>query len=159
VLVIGVGNAYRRDDAAGLEAGRRLAAAAAGRVTAREASGEGAALLDAWEGAGLVILIDAVHSGARAGTIRRVDVRAEAVPAGFFRYSTHAFGVAEAVELGRALGRLPDRLIVFGIEGKDFTAGVGLSPAVERGVARVVRRALAEIAADATRRGSRPQEG
>lgn len=157
--MIGVGNAYRRDDAAGLVAGRRLAEAAAGRVTFREAPGEGAALLDVWEDAALVVLIDAVRSGARAGTVRRVDARAEPVPAEFFRYSTHAFGVAEAVELGRVLGRLPDRLIVFGIEGKDFTGGVGLSPAVERGVARVVRRALAEIDADAARREPWSQEG
>jgi hydrogenase maturation protease len=126
-------------------AGRRLAEAAGARVAFRETPGEGAALLDAWDGAALVVLIDAVRSGARAGTVHRVDARAEPMPAGFFRYSTHAFGVAEAVELSRALGRLPRRLIVFGIEGRDFTPGVGLSPAVERAVARVVRRALAEI--------------
>jgi len=143
--VIGVGNAYRRDDAAGLVAARRLAAAAGDRVELREESGEGAALLDAWAGAGLVILIDAMDSGGRAGTVRRAEAKAGPLPAALSRCSTHAFGVAEAVELGRALGRLPERLVVFGIEGGDFTAGVGLSPAVERAVTRVVRRALAEI--------------
>ncbi len=147
-LVIGVGNAYRRDDALGLVAARRLGAAACGTVTVVEASGEGAALMDAWEGAETVILIDAVCSGARAGTIYRVDARAEAVPPRLFRHSTHAFNVAEAIELARALNRLPRRLIVLGVEGKDFDAGVGLSPEVERAVQELVRRGLGEIASD-----------
>ena len=50
------------------------------------------------------------------------------------RSSTHAFGVADAVELARALGRLPGRLDVYAIEGASFTAGDSLSPEVERAV-------------------------
>ena len=53
------------------------------------------------------------------------------------RGSTHALGVAEAIELGRALGRLPRRLLVFGIEGGSFDAGAGLSPEVERAVGQL----------------------
>jgi len=145
VLVIGIGNAYGGDDAAGLVAARQLAAAASGRVTVREATGEGAALLNTWANAPAVILIDAIWSGARPGTVRRLDAGTSPLPSKFFRYSTHAFGVADAVELGRALGRLPAQLIVFGIEGRNFGAGVGLSQAVEGGVRRAVRRAQVEI--------------
>jgi hydrogenase maturation protease len=50
------------------------------------------------------------------------------------RTSTHALGVPEAIELARALGRLPARLEVYAIEGARFTAGAELSPAVERAV-------------------------
>ena len=145
VLVIGVGNAYRRDDAAGLVAARRLCEAARADVLLREASGEGTALMAAWEEAEAVILIDAVRSGAPAGTIYRLDARAEAVPQAWFRYSTHAFSVAEAIALARALNRLPPRLIVFAVEGERFGAGVGLSPGVERAVDELVRRGLQEI--------------
>ena len=53
------------------------------------------------------------------------------------RSSTHAFGVADAVELARALGRLPGRLDVYAIEGASFAAGDRLSPAVERAVAEL----------------------
>jgi hydrogenase maturation protease len=151
VLVIGVGNAYRRDDAVGLMAARRLWEAARDEVTLWEASGEGTAVMDAWEGADAVILIDALHSGAPAGTIHRVDAHAEKVPPALFRYSTHALGVAEAIELARALNRLPPRLIVFAVEGKHFDAGVGLSPEVERAVDELVRQGLEEI--DRTTRG------
>ena len=145
MLVIGVGNAYRRDDAAGLVAARRLCEAARADVLLREASGEGTALMAAWEEAEAVILIDAVRSGAPAGTIYRLDARAEAVPQAWFRYSTHAFSVAEAIALARALNRLPPRLIVFAIEGKHFDAGASLSPEVERAVKELVRRGIEEI--------------
>ena len=71
------------------------------------------ALMDAWEGAETVWLVDAVSSGAQAGAVHRVDASEEELPARLFRASTHHFGLAEAVELARALGRLPrarDRL-------------------------------------------------
>ena len=46
-----------------------------------------------------------------------------AFPPASFRSSTHAFGVGDAVELARALGRLPRRVVVYGVEGADFAAG------------------------------------
>ena len=55
--------------------------------------------------------------------------------------STHHLGVAEAVELGRSLGRLPDRREVIGIEGGWFGAGRGLSPEV-RGAVEELETAL-----------------
>jgi len=146
VLIIGVGNAYRRDDAAGLIAARQLWEAAQGAATLREVGGEGGDLLDAWTGADTAILFDAVCSGAPAGTVLRIDGRAETISPGLFRYSTHAFSVAEAIGLARVLNRLPPRLIVLGIEGERFDAGRGLSPDVERGVEEAVRRGLEEIA-------------
>jgi hypothetical protein len=50
-----------------------------------------------------------------------------------------ALALAEAVELGRALGRLQLRLRLYGIEGRRFAVGRGLSPAVEAAVQTAVR--------------------
>lgn len=50
------------------------------------------------------------------------------IPADSFHYSTHTVSVAEAVEMARVMGRLPDRLLIYGIEGADFGSGDGLSP-------------------------------
>jgi hydrogenase maturation protease len=136
-LIIGVGNAYRRDDSVGLIAARRLKAQQLPNATVIENSGEGAALIEAWKDADRVILIDAVASGAAAGTVHRLDAHAQPVPAKFFSYSTHAFSVAEAVELTRVLGQLPPSLTIYGIEGKDFSPGIGLSPEVERAARQV----------------------
>jgi hydrogenase maturation protease len=127
-LVIGLGNDWRRDDAAGLEVARRI-----GATTVREPS----RLLDAWRGAGSVVVVDAVRSGAEPGRVHRVDAVAVALDPSVFGVSTHHVGLAGAIELARELGRLPAALIVYGIEGHDFTAGRGLSPAVERAVVHV----------------------
>jgi hydrogenase maturation protease len=156
MLIIGLGNEYRHDDAVGLVAVRRLKGAAPEHVRVLEESGEGTALMESWKGADAVILIDALHSGAKAGTVRRLDAHRQPIPTGLFRYSTHAFGVAESVELARALGQLPPRLIVYGIEGTNFEAGLGLSPEVEKAVPKAVERVLGELHALGAPRTSLP---
>lgn len=133
--VIGVGNQWRGDDGAGPAVARLLRArqgVATAHLQISAIDGGGLELIAAWTGATTVILIDAIASGAAPGTIHRFDVGAEPLPAALFRHSTHAFGIAEAVELARALAQLPLRLVVYGIEGCQFTLGAGLSPAVER---------------------------
>jgi hydrogenase maturation protease len=145
--VIGMGNLYRRDDAAGLVVAQRLRQEAPGHVWVIEHEGEPTALLEAWKGAHAVVVIDAVFSGAEAGTIHRLDAHAARIPQELFRYSTHAVSVAEAIELARALGQLPPKLVVYGIEGKDFAAGVGLSPEVESRVGELAERVLQELPA------------
>ncbi len=134
--MIGVGNAWRGDDAVGLVAAR-LIRAALPDLDVRECEGEPIALLDAWSGADAVWVVDAVSSGAPPGKIHRVEAHREPIPAELIRSSTHAFGVAEAIELARALDRLPARLVVFGVEGSEFAAGDGVSPDVEAAAARV----------------------
>jgi hydrogenase maturation protease len=146
VQVIGIGNDYRRDDAAGRIIARRLKERMPPDVEILEETGEGTALLETWCGAEHVFLIDAVQSGAPAGTLHRIDVQAESLPASLFRHSTHAFGIAEAVELARTLHQLPTRLIVYGIEGGRFDAGIGLSPEVEKAVVEAEARLRREIA-------------
>jgi hydrogenase maturation protease len=144
-LVIGVGNAYRGDDAAGLLIARRVAAEAPGLARVVEESGEGAALLEAWRGAPFVVLCDAVQSGAPPGTVHRLEPARAPVPTRFFHYSTHAFSVAEAIELARALGELPPRMLVYGVEGADFAAGITLSLVVAGAVDTVVRTLVADL--------------
>jgi hydrogenase maturation protease len=130
-LIIGIGNEYRSDDGVGLVVARRLRPRVGDAFAVIEQTGEGASLIEAWRGAGSVIVIDAVTSGAEPGTIHRFEANTETLPKSLFRYSTHAFSLAEAIELARALGELPSRLVVYGIEANDFTAGVGLSSAVD----------------------------
>jgi hypothetical protein len=53
------------------------------------------------------IVVDAVSSNAQSGAIHRLDAVSTKLPAELYRGSTHALSVAEAVELARALERLP----------------------------------------------------
>jgi hydrogenase maturation protease len=156
VIVIGVGNALRHDDAAGLEVARLLRErAAAEGIEVHAEEGEAVALLDVWEGAGAVVLVDAMRSGAAPGTIHRVDATSEPIPAQLRgSSSTHVLGIDEAIELARALGRLPGRVILYGVEGRRFGAGIGLCDEVQAVTGplagTVLREALELAAASAT---------
>jgi hydrogenase maturation protease len=136
-MVIGVGNGWRGDDRAGLAVARRVRELAPAGVEVRELEGDATALVEAWSGAARVVVVDAADSGAPPGTVQRFDARSQPLPVRSLRSSTHAFGVSDAIELARALARLPDRLDVYAIEGASFVAGDRLSPAVERAVAEL----------------------
>ena len=141
-LIIGFGNRDRGDDGVGPITVDRLLARG---IAAVEHSGDGAALLDAWEGSGRVIIVDAMRSGAQPGAIRRFDAGRERLPRCAFGVSSHLFGLVEAVETARALGRLPSSLIVFGIEGGSYGFGDPLSPPVHEAMHDLVERVIDEL--------------
>jgi hydrogenase maturation protease len=130
-LLIGVGHEGRRDDAAGVRASRLVRALLWPQARVIECEGGATALLEAWQGESTVVLVDAMSSGAPAGTVRRLDASHGPLPAELFRGSTHDLGLPEAVELARTLGRLPPSLVVYGIEGEQFGLGTRLSYVVE----------------------------
>lgn len=142
VLIIGIGNEFRHDDAVGLVVARALQDQVGPQVTVLESSGEWANLIELWAKAERVILIDAVVSGAAPGTIHDVDISEQSLPTGLLTQSSHAFGVAQAVEMARTLNRLPPMVHFIGIEGQDFSTGLGLSQEIERVVDDGVRAVL-----------------
>jgi hydrogenase maturation protease len=144
-VVIGIGNPLRGDDAAGVVAAEQLRPRVPEGVEVVSCKEEPSRLMEAWDGAESVLLVDTVSSGAAPGTLHRFDAGDEAVPARTFRSSTHAIGIAETIELARALGRLPRRVRVYGIEAGGFATGSELTPAVEAAVAFLVRDVLADL--------------
>jgi hydrogenase maturation protease len=142
-----VGNAYRSDDAVGLVVARALREMLPDRVTVLEREGEPTSLMDAWDGADAVWLVDAVSSDAAPGTLHRVDATSRPLPDAFARTSTHHFGLPEAVELARSVGRLPRLLVVYGVEGKTFEVGDSLTAEVAAAVETVTAAIRDEIVA------------
>ncbi len=147
VVVIGVGNCLRGDDAAGIAVARLVGAAAPAGVEVLESDGEPAGLVDAWQGARTAFVIDAVSSGAAPGSLRWFDASTSPLPVALGSSSTHGLGIADAVELGRALSRLPERIVVFCIEGDDFSWHEGISPAVARALPAAADAVLGELGA------------
>ena len=155
-VVVGIGNPFRRDDGVGPVVAARVRRALPPGVRVVELDGEPARLVDAWAGAAVAIVVDAMRSGAAPGTLRRTELAtsggrgdrldvpvsdAPARPA-----SSHAYSLLDAVDLGRALGRVPARLVLYTVEGRDFADGPGLSDPV----ASVVPEVAARVVADAT---------
>jgi hydrogenase maturation protease len=146
-VVIGLGNLLRGDDGAGIAVARRVRAAAPEGVAVVELGDDLAGLLETWSGMEVAIVVDAIRSGRRPGEVRWIQLDPSR-PMGGWRSptSSHALGLAGAVELARALGRLPDRLVLVGIEGAGAAAGDPLSPAVAEAVQATAEQILLAVA-------------
>lgn len=115
IRIIAVG-APVGDDAAGLVLGARLQAAPPPTSEVRVRVRPGLGLLDDFDGAAAVLVVDAVRSGAAPGTLVALDLLGAPPARPRSKASSHGIGVADAVALGRALDRLPPRLDFLGIE-------------------------------------------
>ena len=139
IQIIGVGNEYRTDDAAGLLAARKVKELAIPGVDVTENNGDGADLMERWANKENVILIDAVLSGSLPGTIHRFSLPGTELPSEYFRFSTHLFSIPQAIYLSASLGRLPKNLVLYGIEASSFSMGTKLSSEVELAVNNIVK--------------------
>ncbi len=151
-LVIGLGNEHRGDDRLGLDVVRALRGRLAGSARLVEGPGDLTDLLALWSDEDRVIVVDAVRSGRPPGTVYRVEVADGALPSRLRTTSTHGFSLADAVALGRSLGRFPRSLTIFGIEAGTVTMTAGLSDPVARAVPEVAEAVASELR-DARRRG------
>ncbi|NCC03081.1 MAG: hydrogenase maturation protease [Proteobacteria bacterium] len=149
-LFLGVGNLHRADDGVGPLLAERLAqdAELAQIAEIMPHSGEGASLMHLWEGRERVIVVDAMKSGQPLGTIHRFDAIAQTLSYGVFRYSSHLFGLAEATEMSRALDMLPAEMIIYGIEGSEYTFAADMSDEVAQSLKKVEADVRADILRD-----------
>jgi hydrogenase maturation protease len=144
-VVIGVGNRWRRDDAAGPEVIDALRERVNDAVALVESDGEPTRLLDAFALAPQVVMVDAVVTGAEPGTIHRFTN--EELPAQMgIGQSSHLVQLFETIELGRLLDRLANGLVLIGIEATDFDNGEGMTDAVAAGVTAAVDAVMTELA-------------
>jgi hydrogenase maturation protease len=135
ILVLGIGQSLRRDDAAGLEAvllWQKQYPESAVRVHVELSELPGLGLLDMLGGMDAAILVDAVHSPNAPGTLHRLgpdDLASFTSDSG----SAHGWGVAETLSLGRSLypALTACRVTLIGIAGGIFEMGAGLSPQVQ----------------------------
>ena len=143
VLVIGIGQRDRGDDAVGPAVAERAMELVPPGVTVLEQA-EPAGLIDAWAGAGLVVVADAVRSGQRPGTVHVLHACHGPLPVQTGAGGTHGLGLAEAIELARALHRLPAELVIVGVEAQQFGLGEPMSPQVRAGI-ELAAKAVAEV--------------
>jgi len=150
-LVIGLGSPDGGDDAVGLLTARRVAGLRLPGVTVVEHE-DPTGLIDLWSGTGFAVVVDAVMSGASPGTVLVMEAGADGEPlaetswARTGRGGTHAFGLAAAVELARALRRLPGRLVLVGVEVETVEHGSALSAPVQAALDAVVAAVVALVA-------------
>ncbi|NBM20444.1 hydrogenase maturation protease [Streptomyces sp. GC420] len=150
IAVIGVGNEFRHDDGFGWAVVDRLRERAADRplppgTVLAVCDGDPGRLIGLWENAALAVVLDAAHGHpAHPGRVHRLELEGAAL-ARTGTTSSHGLGLGEAVELSRILGRLPEQLVVYAVEGADDSLGRGLSDPVAAQIAPVVMAVEHEI--------------
>jgi hydrogenase maturation protease len=146
VVVIGVGNEFRRDDGAGPQLVAGLRQRAPADVEFRISDGDPAAIIEAWDGAALAIVVDAVRIDRTApGRLYRLILEHDRlVPDS--AVSSHGLGLGEAIGLAQVLGRMPARLIVHAVEAGDVGPGTGLTPPGAAAIARLAAAVLRDLA-------------
>jgi len=152
IVVIGIGNRYRRDDGSALLVLEALTGRLSAGIPVVDSDGDPTHLLDAWTGADLVVVIETVRDGRPPGTVAVVedDALLGASDASGRNQGSHSLGLLEAIALGSAVGRLPGRLRVVGIEPEDLGWGDRVTDAIagsiETAAALVLDIVLAEEA-------------
>ena len=144
-VVIGVGNRWRRDDAAGLEVIDALRGRVGDEVALIESDGEPTRLLDAFALAPTVVMVDAVITGDEPGTVHTLTDEELPNQMGIGQ-SSHLVQLVETIELGKLLDKLPNGLVLIGIEATDFANGEGMTDPVATAVAAAAEAVLAELA-------------
>jgi len=143
-LVVGIGNRGRGDDAVGPVVADRVAALGLPGVRV-VVDGEPLHLVELLAGHDEVVVVDAVRPGRSPGRLR-VHTVGEAPLRHGSTLGSHGLGVAEAVELARALGRLPGGLTLVGVEAATLSEGAPLSAPVRGAVDDAVRAVLGSLA-------------
>lgn len=142
-VLIGIGNAFRRDDGVGPALAEEIDKIGLVGVRVVTAIGEPAAILDVWDGAHVAVVVDAAFGeGSRPGIVRRWTP-GDATTANMV--SSHAFGLPQTYALGSVLGRLPQRLVGFTVDVADVSLGVGLTPAVAAAIPALITAVVAEF--------------
>jgi hydrogenase maturation protease len=146
VVVIGIGNEFRRDDGVGPAVLSRLREQApTDTVQVVTSDGEPASLIEAWTGASLAVIVDAVLADPpNPGRLYRLVLDRQAF-ADVRQFSSHGLGLDAAIGLAQALDRMPDRLIIHAVEAADVSHGVGFTPAVAAAVAPVTAAVVRDL--------------
>lgn len=150
VAVIGLKGTLHHDDGVGSAVALRMRGAMRGKVDVFEHSGGPEELADVLAEHDLVILVDSSCTGCKPGTVLRLDGNERPGYADWFpHYSMHTAGWCDAFSVNNMMGNTSGRLLLFCVEGNDYSAGSGLSPEVEASVERVVQLILEEVASTA----------
>ena len=144
IIIIGVGNSFRSDDGVGLLVAKELRKLELSGVSVVTEQRDGLKIMDHWSPGDHVVIVDAIFSGSDEGTILRVDLMHSRQPASAVQ-STHSFDIAGAVRLSKVSGTLPASVILYGIEGKNFTMGTSPSEKVLAAGDRAVKLIAEEI--------------
>ncbi len=138
-LLVGVGNVLRRDDGVGVRAAEQMAGLGLSpEIEVCDVGTVGLKAAQLLEGRKLVVVVDAIDSRAAPGTVFRLAPE-QLRPYVKSAVSLDDLHLLDALNETRLVGTAPEEVVVLAVQGGDWSLGIGLSPAVEAALEKVVR--------------------
>ncbi len=146
IVIIGVGNLLLRDEGVGVHVAQELhKRGLPSGVEVHDGGVAGIGLLNFFEGASKVLLIDAADMNLDAGVVVRFTPEEVARKMDRPKFSAHEVGVLEVLDLAKALDQCPPEVVIFGIQPKEINWGRDLSPEIQASIPRAVEAVWEEI--------------
>ena len=146
ILILGIGNILLSDEGAGVKAVEELQNRydCSDAVEIVDGGTVGFELLPYFENRSHIFIIDAVKTGNKPGTIVRIDD-----PPAFFqkKVSPHQIGLADVMGIAVITDNMPQNIALFGIEPKELSTGLELSPEVAGNLSQLVDMVVDELKA------------
>lgn len=146
MVIIGVGNLLLKDEGVGVHAARELKTGILPEgVEVLDGAVAGLGLLEFFGTADKIVLIDAVDMNLPPGTVVRFTPgELEAVGDGP-KFSLHEVGLPEVLEIARLTDRHPAEVVIIGIQPKEISWGMDLTPEVQASIPEVMEAVRKEI--------------
>lgn len=121
ILFLGLGNPILSDDAVGIKVVEEIKRILGKRDGIYFDTGNINSLhiLDAIQGYGKVVIVDAVKKGGEPGTLYHIPL--EELQATIHHTSLHTINLATAIRLGKEISKdMPEEISIYGVEVKDI---------------------------------------
>jgi len=151
VVVIGLGNLYMRDDGFGIRAVEKLKEKELGKNVSIQTYPEmDLTLIENLEGTSKVIFVDSVRGEKAPGAVSKYKLTApkdglSELP------SLHSLALSDVLDLAMNSGILTCPVVIVGVEPKDDSLGIGLSPEVESALPKVIDAIIKELGCSFTK--------
>ncbi len=153
ILVLGVGNVLLKDEGIGVHVVEIMEdMGLPENVTLVNGGVSGIDLLGAIEEADKVIIVDAVDAGVEAGAVFRFNADQVRVFLNEHKTSLHQVDLFDTLKIAMFLDRCPETVII-GVQPKEITWGMELTPDLDSAVPRVIDLVLRETQASGVNTG------
>ncbi len=145
ILILGIGNILLKDEGVGVHIVNKLKEMPLpDNVEVLDGGTAGLDLTDFIANRKKVIVIDAVKTGEKPGTIYRLteknlDIKPKAI------MSFHEIDFLDALHMSEVMGDKPEEIVVIGVEPKDMSDGIELSLEIEKRIPKIIEVVMKEL--------------
>ncbi|WP_100487221.1 Ni/Fe-hydrogenase, b-type cytochrome subunit [Sporolactobacillus pectinivorans] len=146
ITVLGIGNALYTDEGLGVQILPRLESALKGVADIEFIDGttEGMQLLGPVEATQALIVIDAINAGKEPGTCIKLEKKQ--IPSfNGIKMSVHQIGFQEVLSAAQLRDRLPEKMVMIGIQPASLELGTEMSPTVQSAIPGLIKQVKKQI--------------